>query len=104
MLCYDYYNMVVKYYSILAITHNYSFSVATFAKLSHTILKYSCLSSYIFVGPCYYAGSSQGGRTGEREENDSVIEGDYTDYQVGGLFDDNFIYSQFERDRCSQTA
>ena len=58
----------------------------------------------LFPGPCYYVGSSQGGRTGEREENESVIEGRYTDYQVSGLFDDDFAYSQFERERCTDAA
>ena len=55
-------------------------------------------------GPCYYVGSAQGGRTAEREENESVIEGRYTDYQVTGLFDDDFVYSQFERGRCTEAA
>ncbi|CAI8004532.1 hypothetical protein GBAR_LOCUS3952 [Geodia barretti] len=55
-------------------------------------------------GPCYYAGDSQGGRTAEREENESLIEGHYTDYQVEGLFGDEFVYSRFERDGCSQTV
>ena len=56
------------------------------------------------LGPCYYAGDSQGGRTSEREENESVIEGYYTDYEVDGLFSDEFVYSQFEKDRCLQTV
>ena len=56
------------------------------------------------TGPCYYAGTAQGGRTSERVENESVIEGKYTDYQVEGLFDDNFIFSQFEKDRCTEAA
>ena len=56
------------------------------------------------LGPCYYVGSAQGGRTAEREENESVIEGQYTDYQVSGLFDDDFVYSQFERGRCTEAA
>ena len=66
-----------------------------------------CCSSYTNTspsGPCYYVGSTQGGRTTEREENDSVIEGHYTDYQVSDLFDDNFVYSQFEEERCTEAA
>ena len=55
-------------------------------------------------GPCYYVGTAQGGRTPEIEENQSVIEGRYTDYQVQGLFDDDFIFSQFEKDRCTQAV
>ena len=57
-----------------------------------------------YAGPCYYVGNGQGGRTAEREENESVIEGRYTDYQVQGLFDDKFAFSQFEKERCTEAA
>lgn len=60
------------------------------------------MQSLLFLnpGPCYYIGTGQGGRTPEIDENDSVIEGQYTDYQVKNLFDDEFVYSQFGEDRC----
>ena len=53
------------------------------------------------TGPCYYVGSSQGGRSGELDDNESVIEGKYFDYEVDGLFGYDFIYSQFQDDRCN---
>ena len=52
------------------------------------------------VGPCYYVGSSQGGETPEREENDGIIEGTYLDYEVNGLFEHNYVYSQFQQEIC----
>lgn len=52
------------------------------------------------LGPCYYVGNSQGGKSGESDNNDPVIEGKYSDYEVAGLFEYKFIYSQFEEDRC----
>ena len=61
-------------------------------------------SFFLIPGPCYYVGGAQGGRTSERDENDSVIEGQYTDYQVNGLFGDDFLYSQFEEDRCDEAV
>ena len=76
-----------------------SYKLIIVIKLSQS----AAYTSFPQKGPCYYVGSSQGGRTGEREENDSVIEGYYTDYEVGSLFDDDFVYSQFERERCTQT-
>ena len=72
--------------------------------LSILALMYWCIPVTLHAGPCYYAGDSQGGRTAEREETESLIEGHYTDYQVEGLFGDEFVYSRFERDRCSQTV
>lgn len=51
---------------------------------------------------CYYAGSGQGGPDGGLPlSTSSVIEGQYTDYLVGGLFAHEFVYSQFEEDRCT---
>ena len=44
--------------------------------------------------PCLYAGSSQGGAIENVEPNDSVIEGKYTDYEVGSLFDFHFKYNR----------
>lgn len=50
---------------------------------------------------CYYAGSSQGGATGEFEEpSGTVIQGKYFDYQVNGLFDITFKYSMFDKELC----
>lgn len=57
-------------------------------------------TQYVCPGPCYYVGNGQGGITGLLEDEDSVIEGQYSDYVVDGLFGHNFIYSQFEEDRC----
>lgn len=53
------------------------------------------------LGPCYYAGDSEGGKSGDYG---SVIEGKYTDYQVAGLFSHDYMYSQFEEDRCTQNV
>ena len=51
---------------------------------------------------CFYAGDSQGGRSGEAADpDDSVIEGTYRDYRVAGLFEYEFTYSQFENNRCN---
>ena len=50
---------------------------------------------------CYYAGSSQGGPTGEFEQpSGSVIQGKYIDYQVNGLFDTEFKYAMFSEENC----
>jgi len=54
----------------------------------------------ICPAPCYYVGNGQGGETPELEGEDSVIEGEFSDYVVDGLFGYNFIFSQFEEDRC----
>ena len=51
-------------------------------------------------GPCFYAGNGQGGPYGGVGPDDSVIQGRYTDYQVDGLFATEFIYQEFEDDRC----
>ena len=51
---------------------------------------------------CYYAGSGQGGCSGElASADDSVIEGRYTDYLVDGLYAHEFKYAQFEENRCA---
>lgn len=47
---------------------------------------------------CFYSGNIQGGRLLEIEDpdfNDPVIEGEYTEYIVGGLFQNAFKYSQY---------
>ena len=52
---------------------------------------------------CLYAGNIQGGRLGDiRDPNvgDSVIEGDYMQYAVEGMFASDFTYSQFVADQC----
>lgn len=49
---------------------------------------------------CYYAGNSQGGPEASRNQNESVIEGSYTDYQTGGLFDTQFKFEKFKDEVC----
>ena len=50
---------------------------------------------------CLYVGSSQGGRSGEVPKiNDPVIQGRYYEYQLDGLFNTSYVYSQFEESRC----
>ena len=51
---------------------------------------------------CIYAGNSQGGSTGTGPSApmDSVIEGEYRDYRVTGLFGVDFLYSKFETKMC----
>lgn len=47
---------------------------------------------------CFYSGNIQGGKLLEIEDtnfNDPVIEGQYTEYIVQGLFKNSFKYSQF---------
>ena len=54
------------------------------------------------LGVCFYAGSIQAGPVAEIDEpNDSVIQGVYSDYHVSGLFDSEFMYSQFSDSRCT---
>ena len=51
--------------------------------------------------PCLYVGNSQGGPIVEVESpNESVIEGDYTEYEVGSLFATAFRYGQFNETEC----
>ena len=51
---------------------------------------------------CYYTGNGQGGRSGETlAADDSVIEGNYRDYLVADLFSDEFLYEEFENERCT---
>ena len=51
--------------------------------------------------PCFYAGNQQGGPIAEvMEPNDSVIEGEYFEYQTGGLFSTSFKYNRFEENQC----
>ena len=59
------------------------------------------IANFSCVGPCYYVGNSEGGKSGELNDNQSVIEGKYSDYEMNGLFEYNFIYSQFEANRCN---
>lgn len=52
--------------------------------------------------PCFYAGNQQGGPIREVEEpNESVIEGDYTDYRVESAFNTQFRFSRFSDQMCS---
>ena len=51
--------------------------------------------------PCIYVGNSQAGPIVEVDSpNDSVIEGEYTDYEVASMFATEFIYSHFDKSRC----
>jgi hypothetical protein len=52
---------------------------------------------------CVYAGNSEGGSTGTgpTAPHDSVIQGEYRDYRVRGLFGVNFRYSMFQKSVCS---
>ena len=50
------------------------------------------------VSTCLYSGNIQGGRLLEVSDpdfNDPVIEGEYTDYVVEGLFQNSYKYSRF---------
>ena len=49
---------------------------------------------------CLYAGNSQGGPAAEYGFRDSVIEGSYSQYGVGGLHETDFEFSRFEEDTC----
>ena len=52
--------------------------------------------------PCFYVGNQQGGSIYEVEDpNDSVIEGGYEDYRVGGAFETEFKYNRFDDSRCT---
>jgi len=44
--------------------------------------------------PCLYAGSAQAGPISDVEPNDSVIEGNYFEYEVSNLFDFQFKYNR----------
>ena len=50
--------------------------------------------------PCLYAGDLQGGASDEVKDNDPVIEGTYSEYQVNDAFATNFIYSHFDESKC----
>ena len=54
-------------------------------------------------GPCLYVGNAQGGPSSEvKDPNDSVIEGDYTDYLIpsGEMFETEYKFAQFDEERC----
>ena len=52
--------------------------------------------------PCVYAGNRNGGPVVEFDDpNDSVIEGNYLQYQVNSLFSTQFTYKQFDESRCN---
>ena len=50
-------------------------------------------------GQCVYAGNGQGGPTGQGQM-DSVIQGEYIDYRVRGLFGVDYSFSQFQENLC----
>ena len=51
--------------------------------------------------PCFYAGNQQGGPIAEvLDPNDSVIEGEYFDYETEGLFATRYKFSRFEEQQC----
>lgn len=53
------------------------------------------------VKPCLYAGNSQGGQISTLDNDDSVIEGTYVDYQVtDGIFGASFNYNRLESHSC----
>ena len=52
--------------------------------------------------PCFYAGDQQGGPIAEVvEPNDSVIEGEYFDYQTNGIFASGYKFSRCEENQCT---
>ena len=63
-----------------------------------------CFCSQTWEGqnePCLYAGNRQGGVVYEvLGEQDSVIEGNYADYRVQGLYETRFRYSHFNNSLC----
>ena len=55
--------------------------------------------------PCFFAGNRQGGSVYEvLEPNDSVIEGDYEEYIVGGPFETGYTYGRFVEGVCLSTV
>lgn len=72
----------------------------SFSLQKHTLPLSPLRSNYFSPGPCYYAGDAEGGRSGQSDDDGSVIEGKYTDYQVAGLFSHEYVYSQFEEGKC----
>ena len=51
--------------------------------------------------PCLYVGNSQGGPIDEVVgPNDSVIDGEYTDYEVNDMFATTYQYTKFEEGKC----
>ena len=49
---------------------------------------------------CIYAGDSQGGRSYGAPLNETVIEGNYLQYIVDGLFECNYTFGRFEAPAC----
>ena len=54
--------------------------------------------------PCLYAGSSQGGSITNVEPNDSVIEGNYPEYEVDELFGSSFKYNRLTTNEACPTS
>lgn len=64
----------------------------------------------VWVGPlwsgkghttCLYGGDTQGGHIYEVESpNDSLIEGEYTDYIVSSIFAKDFKFNRFSHTQC----
>ena len=46
--------------------------------------------------PCLYAGNAQGGPSEIDVPSQSVIEGNYRDYMVSGIYETLYKYSQFD--------
>ena len=49
---------------------------------------------------CYYAGNIQAGSEIDNDPKKSVIEGKYNQYQTSSLFATEFVYKQFDGDKC----
>ena len=55
--------------------------------------------------PCLYAGNSQGGPIFEIENDHSVIEGEYSNYEVSdGMFGASFDFNRLESRPCPRAA
>ena len=51
---------------------------------------------------CLYAGNQNGGTVFEiADPHDSLIEGEYNDYRIGGPFSTEFTFTQFDETQCS---
>ena len=51
--------------------------------------------------PCLYGGNAQGGPITEVAGDDSVIEGEYFEYEVtDGIFGSNFMYNRIQIRTC----
>ena len=53
---------------------------------------------------CYYVGNKQGGSEDSHDSVESVIEGDYSMYSTGSLFETNFEFTRFDETTCDTAA